>query len=96
MTLDGALFEKSGTMSGGGSKPRGGKMGTSIRATGISGEAVATAEKELSKIVEMLSNIREKIGDAVRRYQTAEKEVSRLEMELLKSQKEVLILFNFN
>lgn len=53
MTLDGALFEKSGTMSGGGSKPRGGKMGTSIRATGISGEAVATAEKELSKIVDV-------------------------------------------
>lgn len=76
-------------MSGGGSKPRGGKMGTSIRVTGISGEAIATAEKELSKIVEMLSNIREKIGDAVRRYQAAEKEVSTLEMELLKSQKEV-------
>ncbi|XP_010528339.1 PREDICTED: structural maintenance of chromosomes protein 4 [Tarenaya hassleriana] len=89
VTLDGSLFEKSGTMSGGGSKPRGGKMGTSIRATGISGEAVATAEKELSKIVEMLSNIHEKIGDAVRRYQAAEKEVSRLEMELLKSQKEI-------
>ncbi|KAK9988847.1 hypothetical protein SO802_029086 [Lithocarpus litseifolius] len=30
VTLDGALFETSGTMSGGGSKPHGGKMGTSI------------------------------------------------------------------
>ena len=36
LTLDGALFETSGTMSGGGSKPRGGKMGTSIRAFSVS------------------------------------------------------------
>ena len=36
VTLDGALFETSGTMSGGGSKPRGGKMGTSIRAFSVS------------------------------------------------------------
>ncbi|KAJ6683904.1 hypothetical protein OIU85_007587 [Salix viminalis] len=50
VTLDGALFEKSGTMSGGGTKPRGGKMGTSIRATSVSGEAVASAEKELSNM----------------------------------------------
>lgn len=90
MTLDGALFEKSGTMSGGGGKPRGGRMGTSIRATGVSGEAVANAENELSKIVDMLSNIREKIGNAVRQYRAAENEVSRLEMELAKSQREVL------
>lgn len=90
MTLDGALFEKSGTMSGGGGKPRGGRMGTSIRATGVSGEVVANAEKELSKIVDMLSNIREKIGNSERQYRAAENEVSRLEMELAKSQKEVL------
>ncbi|XP_050264189.1 structural maintenance of chromosomes protein 4-like [Quercus robur] len=36
VTLDGALFETSGTMSGGGSKPRGGKMGTSIQAFSVS------------------------------------------------------------
>lgn len=90
MTLDGSLFEKSGTMSGGGGKPRGGRMGTSIRATGVSGEAVANAENELSIIVDMLSNIREKIGNAVRQYRAAENEVSRLDMELAKSQREVL------
>ncbi|ESQ32611.1 hypothetical protein EUTSA_v10003529mg [Eutrema salsugineum] len=89
VTLEGALFEKSGTMSGGGGKPRGGRMGTSIRATGVSCEVVANAEKELSKIVDMLSNIREKIGNAVRQYRAAENEVSRLEMELAKSQREI-------
>ncbi|KAJ7970989.1 Structural maintenance of chromosomes protein [Quillaja saponaria] len=89
VTLDGALFEKSGTMSGGGSKPRGGKMGTSVRATSVSGEAVANAEKELSNMVDKLNSIRQKIADAVRRYQASEKAVAVLEMEFAKSQKEV-------
>ncbi|KAI8030748.1 Structural maintenance of chromosomes protein 4 [Camellia lanceoleosa] len=89
VTLDGALFEKSGTMSGGGSKPRGGKMGTAIRATNVSAEAVANAENELSAMVGKLSNIRQKIADAVRQYQALEKTISHLEMELAKSQKEI-------
>lgn len=90
VTLDGALFEKSGTMSGGGSKPRGGKMGASIRATSVSGEAVANAEQELSKLVESLNNIRQKINDTIKRYEAAEKAISYLEMELAKGQKEVM------
>ncbi|PON67311.1 Structural maintenance of chromosomes protein [Trema orientale] len=89
VTLDGALFEKSGTMSGGGSKPRGGKMGTSIRATSVSTEAVANAEKELSTMVEKLKSIRERISDAARRYQASDKAVAHLEMELAKTQKEI-------
>uniref|UniRef100_A0A7N2N2P5 SMC hinge domain-containing protein n=1 Tax=Quercus lobata TaxID=97700 RepID=A0A7N2N2P5_QUELO len=65
VTLDGALFETSGTMSGGGSKPRGGKMGTSIRVFSVSGEAVANAEKELCLTVEKLNSIRQRIVEAV-------------------------------
>ncbi|OVA16089.1 RecF/RecN/SMC [Macleaya cordata] len=89
VTLDGALFEKSGTMSGGGNKPRGGKMGTSVRATSVSGEAVANAEKELAALVDQLAGLRQRIADAVRHYQASEKTVSHLEMELAKSQKQV-------
>ncbi|KAK4393112.1 Structural maintenance of chromosomes protein 4, partial [Sesamum angolense] len=89
VTLEGALFEKSGTMTGGGGKPRGGKMGTSIRAASVSGEAMANAEKELSDLVESLSNIRKKLGDAVKHYRDSEKAISPLEMEFAKSQKEV-------
>ncbi|KAG7632947.1 hypothetical protein ISN44_As03g030420 [Arabidopsis suecica] len=59
VTLDGALFEKYGTMSG-----------DSI---------------ELSNIVDMLSNIREKIPNAVRQYRAAENKVSHLEMGLAKA-----------
>ncbi|KAL2499952.1 Structural maintenance of chromosomes protein 4 [Abeliophyllum distichum] len=89
VTLDGALFEKSGTMTGGGNKPRGGKMGTSIRAASVSREAVADAEKELSTSVENLNNIRKRIADAVKRYQASERAISHLEMEIAKSQKEI-------
>ena len=94
MTLDGALFEKSGTMSGGGSKPRGGKMGTSIRAASVSVEAVADAEAELSTMVEKLKSIRERISEAVRKYQASEKTVAHLEMELAKTQKEVIFIIS--
>ncbi|GAV58095.1 SMC_N domain-containing protein/SMC_hinge domain-containing protein [Cephalotus follicularis] len=89
VTLDGALFEKSGTMSGGGAKPRGGKMGTSIRATSVSAEAVTSAEKELCTMVDKLNSFRQKIADAVRLYHASEKQVSHLEMELAKGQKEI-------
>ena len=89
VTLDGALFEKSGTMSGGGNKPRGGKMGTSIRATSVSGEAIAEAENELTQITDKLSSLRQQISEVVRQYKDLEKTATHLEMELAKSQKEV-------
>lgn len=95
VTLDGALFEKSGTMSGGGGKPRGGKMGTSIRES-VSGEAVANAEKELAQLVEQLDSLRRRIGDAAKSYQSAEKAEAHLEMELAKCQKEVLVFTTSN
>ena len=88
VTLDGALFEKSGTMTGGGNRPSGGKMGTSIRAS-VSGEAVATAEKELSDLAERLNNIRNRISDAIRSYRDSENAISPLEMNLTKTWKEV-------
>lgn len=89
VTLEGALFEKSGTMSGGGSKPRGGKMGTSIRADTVSREAVADAEKELSTLVDKLNAIRRRIADSIQSYQSLDKAIQHLEMELAKSQKEI-------
>ncbi|KAG0475503.1 hypothetical protein HPP92_015189 [Vanilla planifolia] len=81
VTLEGALFEKSGTMSGGGSKPHGGKMGTSIRMS-ISAEAIVAAKEDQLKV------LRQRITDAAKCYQASEKVESRLEMELAKSTKE--------
>ncbi|PKA51107.1 Structural maintenance of chromosomes protein 4 [Apostasia shenzhenica] len=88
VTLEGALFEKSGTMSGGGSKPRGGKMGTSIKMS-VSSEAVNNAKKEHSQLENELKILRQKISDAIKCYQACEKDESRLQMELAKSQKEI-------
>lgn len=93
VTLEGALFEKSGTMSGGGSKPRGGKMSTSIRES-VSGEAISNAEKELADIVDRLNDLRKKVTDAKRRYEACEKAETQLEMQLARSQKEV-VLYSF-
>lgn len=87
--MEGALFEKSGTMSGGGGKPRGGKMGTSIRADTVSREAVADAEKELSTLVDKLNAIRRRMADSVQSYQSLDKAIQQLELELAKTQKEV-------
>ncbi|CAM0954809.1 unnamed protein product [Alopecurus aequalis] len=88
VTLDGALFEKSGTMSGGGGKPRGGKMSTSIRES-VSEETVINAENDLNKLVDQLKRLRESINDAKKRYRSLEEAKSRLEMELAKAKKEV-------
>ncbi|KAL5999451.1 Structural maintenance of chromosomes protein 4 [Asimina triloba] len=88
VTLDGALFDKAGTMTGGGSKPRGGKMGTSIRAS-VSGEAVENAEKELGELVNEINRLRQSIRDAVWRYQASEKSSAHSKMELAKCQKEI-------
>lgn len=94
MTLEGALFEKSGTMSGGGNKPRGGKMGTYIRES-VSGEDVASCEKDLTQLVDQLSDIRHRIADCTRRFQACEKDEAHYEMELAKTQKEVVMHLMF-
>lgn len=78
-------------MSGGGSKPCGGRMGTSIRATSVSAEAVSNAERELSGMADKLNGIRKRTIYAVQQYQASEKAVGTLEMKLAKSQKEVMI-----
>lgn len=88
VTLDGELFERSGTMSGGGSKPRGGRMGTSIRES-ISEDAIKNAENNLNKLATDLNKLREQMNDAKKRYRSLEDAKSRLEMDLAKVKKEV-------
>lgn len=75
-------------MSGGGGKPRGGKMGTSIKES-ISPEAVSSAEHELELLESKLRGLRQSVNDARRRYQAAEAGCTREEMELDKCNKEV-------
>ncbi|XP_066363089.1 structural maintenance of chromosomes protein 4-like [Miscanthus floridulus] len=88
VTLGGELFEKSGTMSGGGKRVQRGMMGTAIRES-FSEEAIKTAENELTKLVDELNKLREKMNDAKKHYRSMEDAKSRLEMELAKAKKEV-------
>nr|CAB3464830.1 unnamed protein product [Digitaria exilis] len=88
VTLGGELFEKSGTMSGGGKRVQRGMMGTAIRES-ISEEAIKNAENDLNKLVDELNMLREKINDARKHYRSMEEAKSRLEMELAKAKKEV-------
>ncbi|KAJ1263499.1 hypothetical protein BS78_09G189500 [Paspalum vaginatum] len=87
VTLGGELYERSGTMSGGGRKHRG-MMGTAIRES-VSEEAIKNAENELIKLVDELNRLREKMNDAKKDYRSFEDAKSRLEMELAKAKKEV-------
>jgi structural maintenance of chromosome 4 len=81
-------------MSGGGGKPRGGKMGTSIKES-VSEETVINAENDLNKLVDQLNRLRANINDAKKRYRSSEEAKSRLEMELAKAKKEVPKLQKF-
>ncbi|KAH7432741.1 hypothetical protein KP509_07G037500 [Ceratopteris richardii] len=89
VTLDGAVFEKSGTMSGGGGKPKGGRMGTAVRTCSVSAETIAKAEEDLRALIDQRKNVREKLNASVQQYKTAEKAVSQLELQLAKVQMEV-------
>lgn len=82
-------------MSGGGGKPRGGKMGTSIKES-VSPEAVSSAEHELEMLESKLRDLRQNANDARRRYQAAEAGCARVEMELDKCNKEVPPPFPFS
>ncbi|AQK86965.1 Structural maintenance of chromosomes protein, partial [Zea mays] len=88
VTLGGELFEKSGTMSGGGKRVQRGMMGTAIRES-FSEEAIKNAENELTKLVDELNKLREKMNNAKKQYRSMEDAKSRLEMELAKAKKEV-------
>lgn len=83
-------------MSGGGGKPRGGKMGTSIRASSVSTESIRNTEAELASLSDKLASLRGKIGNAAINYQSLQKAIATLEMELAKSQKEVFFVFLMN
>lgn len=89
VTLDGAVFEKSGTMSGGGGKPKGGKMGTAIRDSSVSVEVMAKAEQELASLIEQRSNLQQKVNAAVEKHKTAGKTVAQLKLQFAKCQMEV-------
>lgn len=89
VSLDGAVFERSGTMSGGGGKPRGGRMGTAIRDSTVSRESISSAEKELESVRVELAATRQRVSVAAQQHQSALKSVSKLELDIAKIKMEL-------
>lgn len=79
-------------MSGGGGKPRGGRMGTAIRDSSVSLESMASAEKELQNVRTELATTRQRVSAAAVQYQSALKSVSQLELDIAKIKMEVPML----
>ncbi|CAK9223237.1 unnamed protein product [Sphagnum troendelagicum] len=89
VSLEGAVFERSGTMSGGGGKPRGGRMGTAIQDSSVSQESLAAVEKELESVRHELVSIRHRISIAIQEYRTADNALSQLALDIPKMQMEL-------
>ena len=79
-------------MSGGGGKPRGGRMGTAIRDSTVSRESMASAEKELENVRVELAATRQRISAATQQHQSYLKAVSKLELDIAKIKMEVSML----
>ncbi|KAG0558584.1 hypothetical protein KC19_10G039500 [Ceratodon purpureus] len=89
VSLDGSVFERSGTMSGGGGKLRGGRMGTTIRDSTVSRESMTIAEKRLESVRTQLIATRQRVSTASQQYQLALKSISQLELDITKIKMEV-------
>jgi len=95
VTLQGQLIETSGTMSGGGSKPRGGRMRTGTNAPDLDGEgaesaaAVAAAEADLKKASVTYEEAHKAAVSAGKEAKDAEAAVAKLERSLPKLRAEV-------
>ncbi|CAI6006043.1 unnamed protein product [Closterium sp. NIES-65] len=95
VTLAGEMFESSGTMAGGGGRPRGGRMGSSLKAAaaaasgGVTREMVEEAEREVAHVVARLERAREERRAAVARREEAERVLRRLGMDIPKVQMEI-------
>ena len=96
VTLQGQLIETSGTMSGGGSKPRGGRMRTGTAAPDLDGEgaesaaAVAQAEADLKKASVTYEEAHKAAVSAGKEAKDAEAAVAKLERSLPKLRAEVI------
>eukprot|EP00899_Mesostigma_viride_P022586 jgi/Mesvir1/3511/Mv11989-RA.2 len=90
VTLDGQLIETSGTMSGGGGKPKGGKMGSRVVADAGKAEAdLRATEEQLSAEETRLGEAKAGGLDAGKKAAAAEARIAELEVAIPKTQMEV-------
>ncbi|KDE07484.1 hypothetical protein MVLG_02159 [Microbotryum lychnidis-dioicae p1A1 Lamole] len=89
VTLDGQLFETTGTMSGGGGRPARGKMSSKIVADEFTPEVVARCEKEREASSEALRVFTEDRSKAERELSTLRKRLPEVDMAIDKIKMDV-------
>ncbi|SCZ99488.1 BZ3500_MvSof-1268-A1-R1_Chr3-1g06035 [Microbotryum saponariae] len=89
VTLDGQLFETTGTMSGGGGRPARGKMSSKIVADEFTPEVVARCEKEREASSEALRIFTEDRSKAERELATLRKRLPEVDMAIDKIKMDV-------
>ncbi|SCV71157.1 BQ2448_2745 [Microbotryum intermedium] len=89
VTLDGQLFETTGTMSGGGGRPARGKMSSKIVADEFTPEVVARCEKEREASSEALRVFTEDRSKAERELATLRKRLPEVDMAIDKIKMDV-------
>lgn len=96
VTLSGEMINENGTMSGGGAKPRGGRMclGSDAVATGKfdhskAAEEAANAEEQLMELTGKVAEARARVAKAASALKTAKQELAHLETSIAKSNMDV-------
>ena len=96
VTLKGEMINENGTMSGGGAKPRGGRMclGTKPVITSTvdqrkAADEAASAEEELRELTRRVAEARSRVAEATAGVKAARKELKQLETAIVKSNMDV-------
>jgi len=96
VTLKGEMINENGTMSGGGAKPRGGRMclGTKPVVTSTvdqlkAADEAASAEEELRELTRRVAEARSRVAEATAGVKAARKELKQLETAIVKSTMDV-------
>ena len=96
VTLKGEMINENGTMSGGGAKPRGGRMclGSKAIASGKvdhskAAEEAASAEKQLTELTRKVAEARACVAEATSGLKTAKQELAQVETSIAKSNMDV-------
>ncbi|CAO3677653.1 unnamed protein product [Umbelopsis ramanniana] len=84
VTLDGKLIEKSGAMTGGGSRPQRGAMSSTFKRDDISPEMVANLERERDKLDKELRSLLDKRRTSERNFSEKKENLPRMQMDVEK------------
>lgn len=95
MTVKGEMINENGTMSGGGAKPRGGRMcigekvSSSASDPSLAAKEAETAETELKELTRKVSEARSRVSEATGRVKAAKASLADSETAITKAKMDV-------